>query len=464
MKSDYGETQSLPDPRQPPMHQSPRLNLWLAGLGGNAVLSALADMAEAGAVYILDAEGRILFWSAGAERLLGFTADETLDRNAASVILCRECDGLAPLIERGRVDGEPTAVQRADGSSLMATRSARAFFNPDGSFAGAIGILRAESATSASAAASERTEIFHGLITRDYAMKQALQIVRNVAATEATVLIRGESGTGKELVARALHEESPRRSRPFLAINCAALSPSLLESELFGHVRGAFTGALKDHAGLFKRADGGTLFLDEVAELPLELQAKLLRALQDRTFIPVGGDRPVRVDVRIVAATHRSLREEVKDGRFREDLMYRLRVVPIFLPPLRTRPDDIDLLLRQSIDRHNRRGPRHIARIEPEALRLLLEHPWPGNVRELQNVVEYAFAVGRGEALRKEELPPEFREDRLQPPTARTLAVTSEADRIREALKRAEGRIDDAARLLGMSRATFWRKRKKYGI
>lgn len=435
-------------------------------VGGSAVLSGLADIAESGAIYILDAEGRILFWSRAAERLLGLPADTVLGRPAVSVIVCRECDGLAALIERGRLDDEPTAVQRADGSLLQATRSARAFFAANGSFAGAVGVLRPEPENQPEAGTeSERTEVFHGLITRDVAMKQALQIVRNVAATEATVLIRGESGTGKELVARALHEESPRRARPFLAINCAALSPTLLESELFGHVRGAFTGAVKDHAGLFKRADSGTLFLDEVAELPLELQAKLLRALQEKTFIPVGGDRPIRVDVRIVAATHRSLREAVKDGRFREDLMYRLRVVPIFLPPLRARRDDIDLMLRQSIDRHNRKGPRHIAKIDPDALRLLLDYRWPGNVRELQNVVEYAFAVGRGETLRPEDLPPEFLEDPEAMETGtEPVEAPDEASRVREALRRAHGRIDDAARLLNMSRATFWRKRKKYGL
>jgi transcriptional regulator with PAS, ATPase and Fis domain len=445
---------------------SPLLNSWLDSVGGGAVLSALADMGESGAVYAIDAGGRILLWSRGAERLLGFPADTMLGRPAASAIACRECDGLAALVERGRLDDEPTEVVRADGTPLRATRSARAFFTPGGAFAGAIGILRPEpEAIAETVEPGERIEVFHGLITRDFAMKQALQIVRNVAATDATVLIRGESGTGKELVARALHEESPRRSQPFLAINCAALSPSLLESELFGHVRGAFTGALKDHAGLFKRADGGTLFLDEVAELPLELQAKLLRALQEKTFIPVGGDRPTGVDVRIIAATHRSLREAVKQGRFREDLMYRLRVVPIFLPPLRARRDDIDLLLRQSIDRHNRRGSRHIARIEPEALRLLLDYPWPGNVRELQNVVEYAFAVGRGETLKPEDLPPEFREERnAAAPAKEPVEAPGEAARIREALRRAQGRIDDAARLLDMSRATFWRKRKKYGL
>jgi transcriptional regulator with PAS, ATPase and Fis domain len=313
--------------------------------------------------------------------------------------------------------------------------------------------------------AEEETEEFHGLVTRDPAMKQACRIIRNVAETEATVLIRGETGVGKELAAQAIHQESHRRDKPFLAINCAALTPSLLESELFGHVRGAFTGAVKDHAGVFQRADGGTLFLDEVAELPLELQAKLLRVLQERNFTSVGGDRALSVDVRIVAATHRSLREQVKEGRFREDLMYRLRVVPIFLPPLRERRLDVNLLLWRLIDRHNARGQRKLLRVEPDAMRALLDHGWPGNVRELQNVVEYAFAVGRDEALRLEDLPPEFRE--AKPPQTALMAdetTQDEATRIRAALAVHGGKIDLAAKQLNMSRATFWRKRKQYGL
>jgi transcriptional regulator with PAS, ATPase and Fis domain len=297
-------------------------------------------------------------------------------------------------------------------------------------------------------------------------MKQACRIIRNVAASEATVLIRGETGVGKELAAQAVHKESYRRDRPFIAVNCAALTPSLLESELFGHVRGAFTGAVKDHAGVFQRADGGTLFLDEVAELPLELQAKLLRVLQERSFTTVGGDRAINVDVRIVAATHRSLREQVKEGRFREDLMYRLRVVPIFLPPLRERQLDVNLLLWRQIDRQNARGQRKLLRVEADAMRALLDHGWPGNVRELQNVVEYAFAVGRGEALSLEDLPPEFREMHSGPaaPPLSTQPGQDEAARIREALNLAHGKIDPAAKQLGMSRATFWRKRKQYGL
>jgi DNA-binding NtrC family response regulator len=263
--------------------------------------------------------------------------------------------------------------------------------------------------------------------------------------------------------------ESHRHDQPFLAVNCAALTPSLLESELFGHVRGAFTGAVRDRAGLFQRADGGTLFLDEVAEIPLELQSKLLRVLQERTFIPVGSDRSLTVDVRIITATHRSLREEVKAGNFREDLMYRLRVVPIFLPPLRQRRMDISFLLWHYIERHNPHGPRRIERIEPEAMRRLLDYTWPGNVRELHNVVEYAFAVGRGPELTLDDLPPEFKETSppyhvLEKPSGMELKTRDEASLILDALELSKGKIEVAAEMLGMTRVTFWRKRKKYRL
>ncbi|CAI8905207.1 sigma-54 interaction domain-containing protein [Methylocaldum szegediense] len=445
---------------------SPFLNRWLSAVGPDKALSTLAEL-MGGAVFAINADGEILFWSRGAERLFGFSSEQVLGRPCGSVIRCHDHDGWSSVVQEGKIRGIPFEVEHAKGGTIRVKRSAQAFFDAQGRFAGAIEILWPEpepNRKDIGTPPANEAEVFHGLITRDPALKQAFQIIRNVAQTDATVLIRGESGTGKELVAQALHEESHRRDHPFLAINCAALSAHLLESELFGHVRGAFTGAVKDHQGLFKRADGGTLFLDEVAELPLELQAKLLRVLQEKTFIPVGGDHPITVDVRIVAATHRSLREEVKAGRFREDLMYRLRVVPIFLPPLRARRQDISLLLQHFIDRHNVQGPRRIQSIEPEAMRVLLDYHWPGNVRELQNVVEYAFAVGRSDVLQVEDLPPEFREEPQSPSVPNIPAAESEADRIRRALASARGRIDRAAQMLGMSRATFWRKRKKYGL
>ncbi len=309
---------------------------------------------------------------------------------------------------------------------------------------------------------------FQGILSRAPQMQPVFQIIQSAAKTEVTVLVRGESGTGKELVAHAIHTLSSRRKKPFVAINCAALSANLLESELFGHVRGAFSGAIKDHAGLFKQAEGGTLFLDEVAELPMGLQAKLLRVIQEKTYTPVGGTHSYSADVRLVAATHRSLREEVKEGHFREDLMYRLRVVPIFIPPLRQRREDINLLLAHFIELHNHKGFRQIESIDPDAMRTLLDYQWPGNIRELQNVLEYAFVVGQGTVLQLSELPPEFREPlainnrietkNISPP------INTEKERLEHALYQCNGQVTKAAQLLGMSRATFWRKRKHYDL
>lgn len=448
---------------------SPFFNRWLSQIGPDTAIEVLTDLLDSGAVFTVDAEGKILFWSRGAERLLGLRSDRVIGKPCTEAIHCEEGNDPCGLADVGVIKDETIRVKREGGGIVSFYRTARAFFDAGGQFAGAIEILRPQAPLQLAPPSQENVESFHGIFSRDPTMQQALKVIRNVAETDATVLIRGESGTGKELVAHALHRESHRRDKPFLAINCATLSPNLLESELFGHVRGAFTGAVRDHAGLFQRADGGTLFLDEVAELPLELQAKLLRVLQERSFIPVGSDRSITVDVRIIAATHRSLREEVKAGRFREDLMYRLRVVPIFLPPLRQRRQDVSFLLWHSIERHNQHGPRQIERIEPEAMRRLLDYPWPGNVRELQNVIEYAFAVGRGPELTLDDLPPEFREtsavSALPAHTAsQGRTPGDEKARIREALELSGGHVEEAARWAGMSRATFWRKRKKYGL
>lgn len=450
---------------------SPFFNRWLGQIGPDQVVAILTDLVDSGAVFAIDAGGKILFWSKGAEALFGLKAETVLGRSCAEALGCDEGHDPCGLAELGSIKAQAVQLKRPDGSRLTCYRTARAFFDVQGQFVGALEYLQpqAASAHATPTARVEDAESFHGMLSRDPAMLDAIKIIRNVAETEATVLIRGESGTGKELVAQALHQESPRHQKPFLAINCAALTPSLLESELFGHVKGAFTGALRHHAGMFQRANGGTLFLDEVAELPLELQAKLLRVLQEQSFIPVGGDTAIHVDVRIIAATHRSLREEVKAGRFREDLMYRLRVVPVFLPPLRERRLDVNLLLWHHIELHNFQGRRRIDSIAPEAMRRLLDYAWPGNVRELINVIEYAFAVGRGNELGLDDLPPEFRETPPLPASgplspARVNRYLDEAERIREALAITAGNLEAAADYVGMSRATFWRKRKKYGI
>jgi transcriptional regulator with PAS, ATPase and Fis domain len=310
---------------------------------------------------------------------------------------------------------------------------------------------------------------FHGMWTRTPIMKGVFRIIERVAADEASVLLRGETGTGKELAAQALHTLSGRAG-PFRAINCAALPPTLLESELFGHVRGAFTGAVSDAKGHFQLADGGTLFLDEVGETPPELQAKLLRVLETRSVLPVGARKPVEVDVRVVSATHRSLRRDVEAGRFRADLMYRLRVIPIFLPALRERRDDIGLLCEKFIERMNPKARRRIERVAPSALHLLGRHDWPGNVRELRNVLAYAYAVGDGPILQPNDLPQELLDEVLRlgsaamTDTARATPLGPEAQKVLTALERAGGNKRRAAEILGVSRVTLWRRLRELGL
>jgi two-component system response regulator AtoC len=433
---------------------------FLSQVGAAEVVRALAELIPEAAVFMVDRDRNVTYWSAGAERLLGFTREQMLGQSCRTGNRCDRCLSGCGIAEHGEVRGTALTLFRADSSSVRVQKYARAFFDKDHHFLGGVEILVP------SKIAPDEKELglsFHGMHSVDPRMHQLFAMIKNIAETDATVLIRGESGSGKELVARAIHEESPRKKGPFIAINCAALSPNLLESELFGHKKGAFTGASADHPGVFSQANEGTLFLDEVAEIPLSVQAKLLRVLQEKTFTPVGGTRAQRADVRVISATHKSLREEVRSGRFREDLMYRLRVVPLFLPALRERKGDVELLLRLFISRHNQKGRRQINEIDEAARRVLLRYPWPGNVRELGNIVEYLFAVGRGDLLRVSELPPELNAPAI-PALERDAPPSDEAALIREALRLEGGNVGKAAARLGMSRPTFWRKRKLHNL
>lgn len=309
-------------------------------------------------------------------------------------------------------------------------------------------------------------EEFFGMVTAAPRMKEFFELIRKVARSDASVLVRGETGTGKELVARAIHELSARSDRPYRAVNCATFTSELLASELFGHVRGAFTGAVDDRRGLFELADGGIIFLDEIAEIPFDIQARLLRVLEEQTFVPVGATNPRTVDVRLVAATNKALRRQVAEGKFREDLMYRIRVVPIFLPPLVRREGDVELLTWHFIDEFNgdEGMPRCIEAIHQDAYEALLGYSWPGNVRELRNVVEYAFVIGDGEVLTIDELTPELRGE---PPPSRKIEEETQDDerrRIIAALRATGGHRGEAAERLGVSRTTLWRRMKQMGI
>lgn len=305
------------------------------------------------------------------------------------------------------------------------------------------------------------------------AMRQVLNLVGRIApADTATVLLLGETGTGKGVVARLIHDLSPRADRPFVNVTCTALSENLMESELFGHEKGAFTDARSLKRGLVEVANGGTLFLDEIGELSPALQSKLLGFIEDKTFRRVGGTDDLRVDVRVIAATNRRLEEEVAAGRFREDLFYRLRVLPIELPPLRHRVSDVPLLATAFLDRFNREFGKRVGHVTPEAMRLLEEHAWPGNVRELCNVVERAVLLTEGDEVDVDALPPEVRTPHTgdEHPGAITLGPGGvdieelEHQLLMEALRVAEGNRTEAGRLLGLSRHQIRNRLKKYGV
>jgi DNA-binding NtrC family response regulator len=323
----------------------------------------------------------------------------------------------------------------------------------------------------------QRQYAFENLIGSGAAMQRVFETIQKVAETDLTVLVRGDSGTGKELVAQALHNRSSRRSRPFVAVNCAAISRELVESELFGHEKGAFTGADARRTGRFEAADGGTIFLDEIGDMPQETQAKVLRVLQERSFERVGGSKPIQVDVRVVAATHRDLEQEVSAGGFRQDLYYRLKVVEIQLPPLRQRSEDVPALAQRFLEQVNERLGRDKQRLSEAALARLVRHPWPGNVRELRNVLEQAAVLAGGSVIEEHDLRLDGapRAAPAAPPGAdlaslpfseakRQMVERFEREFLLGALRAHDGNISRAAESIGMVRQSLQQKIRELGL
>jgi transcriptional regulator with PAS, ATPase and Fis domain len=306
---------------------------------------------------------------------------------------------------------------------------------------------------------------FHGIVGASPAIRNLWDLVKKAAASEAPILIIGESGTGKELVAKAIHKLGKKSKGPFIRVSCAALSESLLESELFGHVKGAFTGASRTAKGRFEAAHTGDIFLDEVGDIPLSTQVKLLRVIQEKEFERVGDYRPIPIDVRVIAATNRDLRILVREGLFREDLFYRLNVIPICIPPLRARREDIPLLLTHFIRETAVRTGKNIIGVDREAMEFLTRYGWPGNVRELINVIEYAFVVCTGEVITRSDLPEVSPEPLLNGrPTPDSRPRPIDKERLMRALVTARGKRAEVARILGVSRQTVWTWIKKYAI
>jgi DNA-binding NtrC family response regulator len=436
------------------------------------------------ALVCVDAEFRVVHASPGLDALAGPGAAEMLTGRPLEETLGAALFGPEGTLRRALAAGERRegwgASIRNAGALRLLSLSAAPVTGVDSPLCDprVAYLVVVRSGEDAGAGGATPT-LFAGMVASSKVMLDVFRLAQHLAESDATVLITGESGTGKELVARALHECSPRRSGPFVAVNCGAIPSELLESELFGHVRGAFTGAVRDREGRFELARRGALFLDEVGDLPLALQVKLLRVLQERTYERVGESQSRRTDARILAATNRDLRREVAEGRFREDLLYRLRVVPIAVPPLRERREDIEPLAHHLLARVTARQGRSL-RLSPDALRVLLDYAWPGNARELENALEYAVAVCRGQTIHDTDLPAEVRETAGAPPAVRAAPASGAADLVRDSARAAPAdgererllqalvgqrwNREKAAAELGMSRTTLWRKMRELGL
>ncbi len=406
-------------------------------------------------LFILGPDQIVLQINETATRLLGVEADAAVGRPCDEVLRCSFCsETCASCLARDNGEVQrafPADLRGADGKQRSVLMDAV----PLGGGPVAV-VLRDVTETERIRRALQDRWVFHGMVCVSASMKQIVGKIRDVAPFESTCLVLGESGTGKELVARALHEESPRAERPFVAVNCSAYSEGLLESELFGHVRGSFTGAHQDRQGRFEVATGGTVFLDEIGEISPKVQVKLLRVLQEREIERVGENRTRSVDLRIVAATNRDLYQEVREGRFREDLYYRLNVFTLTIPPLRDRKEDVAALTEHLLAKIAKRMGKTMRGVSEHVMATLLQHAWPGNVRELENVIESAVVRAHGDILTPADLPDGFRAENA-------VAIDPE-DRIRDALRRTAGCVTRAARFLGMHRTTLWRHMREAGI
>ena len=423
-------------------------------------------------VYTVDQEMNLLSINPSLERITGYREDEVLGKKCAEVFRSDFCEAGCPLKRSMRTGetlrGVEVNLRTRDGSVVPIASSTAVLRDEEGVPIGGICSFRDLRELHLVPSPSGQVRDFQGMVSKNPRIHEVFDLIETVADSDANVLIEGESGTGMELVARAIHRLSARGEKPFLGVNCASLNENLMESELFGHVRGAFTGAVKDRMGRFEMAEGGTLFLDEVSEIGMHLQAKLLRVIQEKEYNRVGETRARKADVRIISATNRRLKELLAGGAFRDDLYYRLNVVSVVLPPLRERKEDIPILVKHFLQRSGEQRGGDNRAFSPLAMQALLEYPWPGNVRELENAVERAKICSRGEVIEESALPVEIR--RRGAAAARCARMFGDrtagpdADRLREALACCGGNRTEAAARLGVSRVTLWRKMKQAGF
>ena len=429
-------------------------------------------------LMVLDPSGNILAVNPAAEKLTGYSAEELIGKNCRT-LNCTGCDVFGrgsgkewcKLFVSEEVKAKKCLISDKQRRAVHVVKNASVLKDSEGNILGAV-----ETLTDMTEIVRQQQEIetlrkschledgHHGLLGESPPMQYLFELIENVSQTDAPVLIHGQRGTGKELVARAIHEESPRNKKPFIKVNCAALNENLLESELFGHEKGAYTGADRTRIGRFEAAHEGTIFLDEIGDIPLSTQVKLLRVLEEKEIERVGNHKPIPVDVRIISASNKDLEAMIGEGLFREDLFFRINVFPLNCPSLAERLEDIPPIVQNFIDQNRSKGAKEITGLTPEAMESLLAYPWPGNVRELRNAIEYAFVLCSGDWIGKEHLPPKIATVGKRLPANHAIGSTEERANLIQTLRRVGGNQSEAARILGVSRVTIWKRIKKYGI
>ncbi|MBD3287746.1 PAS domain S-box protein [candidate division KSB1 bacterium] len=429
-------------------------------------------------LFTVDVNFKINYFNRAAETITGYKREEVLGRLCKHIFQSNQCFDKCPIgrvLESGKniYDMEST-IRNKNGTVTPIKLNSSILKNEDDEPVGGVVSFRDISDLEILRNKFTDDNQFYGVIGHSKAMHEIFELIEEIADSDATVLIQGDSGTGKEMVANAIQMRSQRKKMPYIKVNCSVFTPQLLASELFGHVKGAFTGAIKDRAGRFEVADKGTLFLDEVAEMPTQMQLQLLRVLQEGTFERVGESKTRKVDVRVIAATNKNLKEEIEHKRFREDLYYRLNVIPIEIPPLKDRPEDIPHLIQYFIKKFALLYKKNIQDIDDQALDLLLNYSWPGNIRELENIIEYGFARTRdnNNVIQLDKLPPSIRKssvnyrvsDRMLEKSDLTGSVSEQKVAIRQMLEKHRWNKTRVAKELGIGRSTLWRKIKQLDI
>jgi two-component system, NtrC family, response regulator HydG len=429
-------------------------------------------------LMVVDVDGMIVSVNRATEAMTGYTRDELIG-SPCTILNCDNCSArcapgigfMCDLFETKGMERRKCNMKRKNGTVVPIMKNASVLIGKDNSLIGAVETLMDLSEIVARDQHIERLSSilkgrdgFHGMIGKSRAMQVVFDLITDAAQSDAPIIIYGESGTGKELVAAAIHNLGRRKNNPFVKVNCAALSESLLESELFGHVKGAYTGANRTRKGRFESAHKGDIFLDEIGDIPLSMQVKILRFLQEKEFERVGNSVPIKVDVRIISATHRDLPAMISENQFREDLFYRLNVIPIRLPPLRERLDDLPLLINRLLEENRLKTGKPILGIGDEAMELLMRYQWPGNIREVVNALDYAFVVCRTNCIEVANLPETIIGNVKTSHEKPAAGGPGELELVMDALRRSQGKKKDAAGLLGITRQALWKKMVKFGI